>query len=210
MPTREMNRRKAPCARCGKVRPIISYDMCNPCAVRHRYDLRDEIRCPRCEQMRKPFVGELCKSCYQTTRYRPGATRRGTPEHSKRLSEATTGRQVGTKSPKWKGGRMTQKDGYVRVLVKSGKANESDRYALEHRVVAEQKIGRPLHAGEVVHHINGVRDDNRPENLEVLTSVAEHRKLHVKKEAAMRAAGVAPQRAPRRARAKKPAPEQGA
>ncbi|WP_420717003.1 HNH endonuclease [Streptomyces sp. H27-H5] len=39
------------------------------------------------------------------------------------------------------------------------------RYRAEHRFVMEQAIGRNLFQDETVHHINGVRDDNRPENL---------------------------------------------
>lgn len=48
----------------------------------------------------------------------------------------------------------------------------------EHRIVAAQKIGRPLRRGEIVHHINGNIRDNRPENLQVMSQgqhIEEHR-----------------------------------
>lgn len=47
----------------------------------------------------------------------------------------------------------------------------------EHRVVAEQKLGRPLRPGEIVHHIDGDKHNNHPDNLEVITQ-AEHIREH--------------------------------
>jgi len=75
----------------------------------------------------------------------------------------------------WKGGRILNKDGYVE-LYRPGHPNakKHTRYMLEHRLVMEEKLGRFLKDGEVVHHKNGVKTDNRPENLELFQSNALH------------------------------------
>lgn len=48
----------------------------------------------------------------------------------------------------------------------------------EHRLVAEEKLGRPLRKGEVVHHIDGDYKNNDPNNLMILPSQRENVKLH--------------------------------
>ena len=48
----------------------------------------------------------------------------------------------------------------------------------EHRAVAESVLGRPLKAGEIVHHIDGNKHNNNPENLMVFPSQSEHAKWH--------------------------------
>lgn len=49
-----------------------------------------------------------------------------------------------------------------------------------HRTVAEQKLGRPLQKGEIVHHIDGDKRNNDPSNLMVMTQ-SDHAKLHFRK-----------------------------
>lgn len=78
----------------------------------------------------------------------------------------------------WKGGRWKHKSGYIYVSAPDHPNSNRDGYVLEHRLVAEQKVGRILDSQtEHVHHINGIRDDNRPENLEIL-SPSEHATAH--------------------------------
>lgn len=84
----------------------------------------------------------------------------------------------GPKNPNWRGGRSVASNGYVLVRVGVGHPLADVRgYAYEHRVVAEEKIGRPLRPGEQVHHIDGNKQNNDPANLEVLTA-ADHRVEH--------------------------------
>lgn len=71
----------------------------------------------------------------------------------------------------WKGGRAVDKKGYVRIWVPPGTPGRtaSGRMA-EHRLVMQQHLGRPLAPWEHVHHRNGIKSDNRIENLEVVVT----------------------------------------
>jgi hypothetical protein len=68
-------------------------------------------------------------------------------------------------------------DGYVDLYIPDHPSASKGGYVREHRVVAEKMIGRQLRRGEIVHHKNGDRSDNRVENLEVMT-MSEHLRLH--------------------------------
>lgn len=66
----------------------------------------------------------------------------------------------------WKGGRHV-KDGYVMVRRVDHPNAQKSGYVLEHILVMSEHLGRPLRATEQVHHKNGIKDDNRVENLEL-------------------------------------------
>ena len=103
--------------------------------------------------------------------------RKLSPEHIEKL-KGKRPNQSGKKNHNWKGGRYKRKkDGYIFRL--NGKRIAEHSYIMEHRYVMEQHLGRKLETKEIVHHINGVRDDNRIENLK-LTDKKNHRKMHRK------------------------------
>lgn len=84
----------------------------------------------------------------------------------------------GSDNGHWKGGKHHRKDGYK--LVRIGivpRTFKGARYKLEHRIVMEKHLGRPLLRSEIVHHKNGNNSDNRIKNLEIL-SQKEHAKMH--------------------------------
>lgn len=71
----------------------------------------------------------------------------------------------------WKGGRRWHKQSKCWTIYRNGK------HVLEHRMIIEDFLGRKLVLGEVVHHVNHDRSDNRIENL-MLMNRGEHIGLH--------------------------------
>lgn len=107
-------------------------------------------------------------------------------EESKQLMrERRKGLHAGADHYAWKGGRYVNPDGYVLVLLDSDHPNYAmagvvgnGTYVFEHRLVMAAALGRNLVTEEVVHHENGVKDDNRLSNLRLFKSHDEHQRHH--------------------------------
>jgi hypothetical protein len=107
------------------------------------------LRCPACRSK------DLCQC--------------GEPKQGKSATCGNCRSVAGSSNGHWRGGRTRHKAGYIMLRVpghpRAGKGN----YVFEHIIIMEQILGRHLRPAENVHHRNGVRDDNRPENLELWT-----------------------------------------
>ena len=81
--------------------------------------------------------------------------------------------QTERKMLNWHGGSYRREQGYIRVHV------GGDQYKMEHVLMAEKALGKPLPAGAVVHHVNGAPGDNKtPWNLVVCPDQNYHLLLH--------------------------------
>lgn len=113
----------------------------------------------------------LCRcSCGNLTEATTGMLRYGSKKSCGCIAKAT-----GESHWNWKRGFTVNQSGY-REIPREG-CKGPHRYRPEHRAVAEKAIGRELRPDEVVHHVNGDKTDNRPENLRVMTR-SEHAHLH--------------------------------
>ena len=77
--------------------------------------------------------------------------------------------RFGSLASNWRGGRKKTGNGYIYLYMPDHMYSTKEGYIMEHRWIAQQKIGRIINPDEQVHHINGIKDDNRPENLEVVS-----------------------------------------
>lgn len=136
---------------------------------------------------RKPRPLLTCKGCGQTftmLRLR-GALRMQWCSRECYRRTASHGSEHG----QWQNGRFIGGNGYVYVLVPREErvghrcSLLDGRYIAEHTLIAERVLGRCLRRGEVVHHINGDKQDNRHQNLVICTQ-SYHALLHQRMAAA--------------------------
>jgi hypothetical protein len=158
------------------------------CATEHRRALVTKRACPQCAKDFYPkgkqkycswdcYIAAApdgdfvkCERCGEQVYRKPSQLKEGGPFYCSRKCLGESQRLTGP------GSRFTRRDGYVYLYFPAHRSAGNNGQVLEHRWVMEQKIGRPLESWEHVHHLNGVRDDNRPENLELILS-GEHARL---------------------------------
>ena len=102
-----------------------------------------------------------------------------TKETRKRISESLKIDIEKNGSHNWKGGRVLHL-GYVMILKPEHPNCNSYGYIYEHRLVMEKFLDRYLTNKEVVHHENGINNDNRIENLMLFSTNGEHTRHHGK------------------------------
>ena len=132
--------------------------------IRHGYELGRRgkslryiwFECVVCHKARwvQFYGGQPCsKHCRQCGYLAEGALKRG------------------ENNPFWKGGRRKDKSGYIYITLQPDDffyPMAKGRVVAEHRLIIAKNLNRCLLSWEVVHHRNGIKDDNRLENLQLL------------------------------------------
>jgi hypothetical protein len=77
----------------------------------------------------------------------------------------------GEETPAWKGGQYTSHTGYVFIATPNHPSRSYRGYVKRSVLVLEQKLGRLMLPNADCHHINGIKDDDRPDNLEEVPHV---------------------------------------
>jgi hypothetical protein len=155
-----------------------------------------KVRCRQCESLFKTYPsrikvgwGKYCsKKCqnksqignckYWLGKKRPELNNTGAKETmfkkgSTPWNKGLVGFLSMEKNPSWRGGIRKDDRGYVRISIGNRK------YRYEHRLVMDKELGRRLEKEEIVHHNDGIKNNNNVNNLSIMSN-KEHMKLHRK------------------------------
>mgnify|MGYP003330831759 FL=1 len=142
-----------------------------------------KIKCTICQGITETFLDNYSKS---TKKDNWVCRKCSAPINGKNGQGKKKGKKYknlqGKNSPRWKGGRYINSQGYVMIFInEDGRSHNSPgfkAYRKEHTVVAERELGRSLTKEECVHHIDGNRQNNDWSNLAVINSNGHHKLCH--------------------------------
>lgn len=139
----------------------------------HRKNLSMALTNPSKETRQKMSKAQKGRKLTEKTKQKMSEARKGY-KHSQEAKEKMG--QKGSKSSSWKGGQYKSRG---RIFIYSPEHPFANNiYVLRSRLVMEKKLGRHLKPKEVVHHINGIVNDDRPENLQLFPNRGAHISFH--------------------------------
>lgn len=145
---------KLRCGCCHKLKLVVLFS-------RTRYTLTGRSNtCKVCTEKSKRHTLFTCEAC----------DRKDVGLKGQRFCtrECRSRGMSGSRSANWKGGTHINHYGYV-IINAITVGGQRQTAQMEHRIIMEDTLGRRLFADETVHHINGIRHDNRVQNLELWT-----------------------------------------
>jgi len=134
---------------------------------------------------KRQFCGNDCYHLFQKEHPNSGTFKLGNPApktaFKKNQSAWNKGISnywcIGNKNVNWRGGKCKSR-GYILIFNANHPYSNSKGYIPEHRFLVEQILGRYLTKSEKVHHLNGIKSDNRIENLYLFPNNIEHSRYH--------------------------------
>jgi len=146
-------------------------------------EIINKYRLTKNSRKRQKYCGRQCYKIHYVPSHKgtkgiikpnSGSFKKGqvAPNKGKKLPQIS-----GKKHWNWKGGRIIQQ-GHVCIKMPEYHSANSNGYVQRSHYIMEQKLGRHLKRGEIIHHINEIKTDDRPENLQLLKNISEHNKIH--------------------------------